>query len=186
VEGLCRPNGRGVRCPSVALSRRWISAACLSLGSRYRSISAGSRAADAVSVMLRADIRGSTDAILCIKFCGNYRLPHAIIIVLCRCTQIPHPSQYFVHYRNCISHRGKFMVFGYTQLQYGKQPPSKNENVISEAAFLWRHFCSFVYWKKLSSFLRSTLRLRHSFYYHSSDVAASSGAVMESSISPAD
>ena len=35
----------------------------------------------------------------------------------------------------------------------------------------------FRFLEKIYLLLRSTLRLRHSFYYHSSDVAASSGAV---------
>ena len=62
VQGLC--SGRMSVRPSVCLSSRSTSAACLSLGtsSRYRPITAGARAAAAGSVMLRAEVRGSTQA----------------------------------------------------------------------------------------------------------------------------
>jgi len=51
-----------VSCPSVYLSHQSTSAACRSpgAGSRYRSTAAGARAAAAGSVMLRAEVRGST------------------------------------------------------------------------------------------------------------------------------
>jgi len=50
------------------------------------------------------------------------------------------------------------MVFEYTQLQYGKQPPSKNENVISESCVFMAAFLLFRFLEEIIFFLRSTLR----------------------------
>jgi len=124
-----------------------------------------------------------TDAISFIKFCGNWRLPYAIIIKLTVDEVTTHNMYCVVRaMSNYIGHRGKFMVFKYTKLQYGKQPPSRNKNVISESCVFMVEFLLFRFLEEIIFFLRSTLRLHHSFYYHSSDVAASSGAVLESSL----
>jgi len=44
------------------------------------------------------------------------------------------------------------MVFEYTQLQYGKQPPSKNENVISESCVFMAAFLLFRFLEEIIFF----------------------------------